>query len=109
MGSKCAPSVANLYIFILEKSFLTIHKPLFFKRFVDDIFTITSKDFDMNFLKNHFNYLTLNIVTEKTVNFLDLLISLDRITGMLVFSLYLKSNQHILIFTQFFQSSFFYF
>ena len=44
----------------------------------------------MNFLKNHFNYLTLNIVTEKTVNFLDLLISLDRITGMLVFSLYLK-------------------
>ncbi len=90
MGSKCAPSIANLYIFILEKSFLTLHKPLFFKRFVDDIFTITKKDFDMNFLKNHFEYLSLNIITEKTVNFLDLLISLDTITGHLVFKLYLK-------------------
>ena len=90
MGSKCAPSIANLYIYILEKNFLTIHKPLFYKRFVDDIFIITTPDFDINILKNHFDYLVLNIVNEKVVNFLDLLISLDRTIGKLVFSLYIK-------------------
>ena len=90
MGSKCAPSIANLYIYILEKNFLSIHKPLFYKRFVDDIFTITDSDFDISILKNHFDYLVLNIVTESVVNFLDLLISLDKHTGKLTFSLYIK-------------------
>ena len=37
MGCACGPSVANLYIYILEKKWITIHKPLIYYRFIDDI------------------------------------------------------------------------
>ena len=33
MGSKCGPSIANIYLSCLERSFLFIHKPLFYKRY----------------------------------------------------------------------------
>ena len=90
MGAKCAPSIANLYIAILEKNFQTIHKPLLYFRFIDDIFVILHELFDINILTNSFEYLKLNVVSEESVNFLDLIISLDPITGYLVFSLYTK-------------------
>lgn len=90
MGSKCGPSIANVYIFLLEKSFLFIHKPLFYYRFIDDIFVILELDFDINILINHFDYLKLKCETDLIVNFLDLNISLDVITGFLNFSLYSK-------------------
>ena len=66
---------------ILEEKFLTIHRPLFYARFIDDIFIITSKNFDLNILKNSFSYLKLNIVNATIVNFLDLNIKLNKITG----------------------------
>ena len=37
MGSKSGPSVANIYIWLLEKKFLYIHKPLLYVRFIDDM------------------------------------------------------------------------
>ena len=69
MGSKCGPSIANIYVHILEEKFLTIHRPLFYARFIDDIFIITSKNFDLKILKNSFSYLKLNIVNATIVNF----------------------------------------
>ena len=90
MGSKCAPAIANIYLSILEESFIRIEKPLFYKRFIDDTFSIFDKNFDLNIFKNHFGYLKLNIVNEKVVNFLDLNIKLDPINCSLIFSLFIK-------------------
>jgi len=90
MGSKCGPSIANIYISLLEKNFLTIHKPLLYVRFIDDIFTVMNGTFDINLLLNNFIYLKLNLVTSKIVVFLDLTIELSQITGTLIFSLYTK-------------------
>jgi len=90
MGSKCGPSIANIYISLLEKNFLTIHKPLLYVRFIDDIFTILRQSFDINILLNNFLYLKLNLVTSKKVVFLDLTIELSQINGSLIYSLYTK-------------------
>ena len=90
MGSKCGPSVANIYISLLEQSFLFIHKPLLYYRFIDDILIICGRDFDIQILIRTFTYLTLNIVTSDKVVFLDLIIKLEHSTGHLVYSLYNK-------------------
>ena len=90
MGTKCGPSIANLYIACLEEKFLKIHRPLSYYRFIDDIFLVTSESFNIDYLKNSFGYLKLNIVCENIVNFLDLNISICKITNRLVFSLYIK-------------------
>ena len=90
MGSKCGPSVANMYMSLLEKSFLFIHKPLFYYRYIDDIFAIFRFNFNIDVLINHFGYLKLKCETGAIVNFLDLNISLDAVTCFLNFSLYTK-------------------
>ena len=90
MGSKSGPSVANMYIWLLEKSFLFLHKPLLYVRFIDDIFIIVCGDFDILILVRTFTYLKLNIVTSEKVVFLDLVIKLDKSTCQLLYSLYNK-------------------
>lgn len=93
MGSKCGPSIANIYVHCLEQNFLNIHKPLHYDRFIDDILIIVLEDFDINLLKNHFDYLNLNIFTSDIVNFLDLNISQNKVTGFINFSVYIKPTQ----------------
>ncbi len=90
MGSKCGPSVANIYLSCLERSFLFIHKPLFYGRYIDDILCILFKYFEIDILVNFFGYLKLNLVCDKVVNFLDLNISYDDLTRRFKFSLYIK-------------------
>ena len=90
MGSKSGPSIANIYIWILEKNFLSLYDPFLYVRFIDDIFIIVDVNFDICILVNTFLYLKLNIVTSDKVIFLDLEINLDKITGELIFSLYIK-------------------
>jgi hypothetical protein len=91
MGTKCGPSIANIYLYILEKNFLFIHKPLHYSRFIDDIFIITSSDFDISILQTFFHNLKLNIDSNNNlVNFLDLTISLNLITLFLRINLYKK-------------------
>ena len=48
MGSKSGPSIANIFVFIFEKEFLRIHRPIFYKRFIDDIFMIIKKGFNFD-------------------------------------------------------------
>lgn len=93
MGSKCGPSIANIYVYCLEKKFLTIHKPLIYYRFIDDIFICTSNNFNIDNLTNGFDYLKLNVVSSNTVNFLDLNIELGRLSRTLEFSVYIKPTQ----------------
>jgi hypothetical protein len=90
MGSKCGPSIANIYLSCLEKSFLIIHKPLFYGRYIDDILCILFDSFDINILLNYFDYLKLNLMCDKVVNFLDLNISYDKSSKRIKFSLYIK-------------------
>ena len=92
MGNIAAPSIANIYLAILEQNFLNIHADdiLAYYRFIDDIFIIVKKHFNINFLKFFFGYLKLNVVGGKTVNFLDLNISLNPITYKLKFNLFVK-------------------
>jgi len=51
MGTKAGPSIANINLYILEKSFLYIHKPLFYSQFIDDIFIIVLNGFDISLLR----------------------------------------------------------
>jgi hypothetical protein len=90
MGAKCAPSIANLYLAILEENFLVIHKPLFYCRFIDDIFVILKEHFNIELLTNSFGNLKLNVISNNLVNFLDLNIKIDKTTNFLSFSLYTK-------------------
>jgi len=92
MGTKAGPSIANIYVYILEKSFLNIHRPLFYVRFIDDIFIITLSNFDISILPTFFKNLNL-IISEKSkiCNFLDLTISLSETSN--------KNGEHKLNFT----------
>ena len=92
MGSKCGPTIANIYVSCLEKNFLTIHKPLAYYRFIDDICIITKNDFDISILINSFNNLSLVISSSVIINFLDLVIYISPIHGHLCYSLYIKKT-----------------
>ena len=90
MGSKCGPSVANLYVYIYERKWLFIHKPIFYHRFIDDLGMCVKSADDLEKLKNSFGNLKLNIETGECLPFLDLTISRDKITSFLKYSLYIK-------------------
>lgn len=90
MGSICGPTIANLYVYCYERVWLSIHRPLFYVRYIDDIFIIVNNLQALESLRVSFGNLRLNLVHDKEVNFLDLRIYLDKITNFLVFSLYVK-------------------
>jgi hypothetical protein len=95
MGCKCAPSLANLYLSILEDKFLFIYKPFYYKRYIDDLFIIVIKNFDISLLFSYFQNLKLTLSCKNnTVNFLDLNISLDYTLNRIKISLYIKPTQN---------------
>jgi hypothetical protein len=65
MGCICGPTIANIFVYIYEKKWITIHKPLAYFRFVDDILLITKDLLCLESLKNAFGSLTLNLVISK--------------------------------------------
>ena len=91
MGTKCGPTIANIFIAILETKWLYLHKPLVYKRFIDDIFVITYKS-NIESLEKNFGNLKLNLINDKEVQFLDLIISIDEYSNKLKFKLYTKST-----------------
>jgi hypothetical protein len=90
MGCKCGPSIANIYLYILEKNWVSLNPDKFYRRFIDDQFIISKTEIDIDFFKSQFLYLKINIVTNNVVNFLDLNIEYDSFTGKIKFSLYYK-------------------
>jgi hypothetical protein len=90
MGCICGPSVASLYVYILEKHWLNINHPILYGRFIDDIFMVTDVKLNEDIFSKNFLNLNLNIVHEKKINFLDLSISFNTIIRKLEFSLYVK-------------------
>ena len=96
MGSKAGPSIANIFVYILEKKWLDIHKPLYYKRFIDDIFVILERNnynVKVDSLSKAFGSLKLNLIIDKSVDFLDLNITLDYLTGYLNFKVFFKSTK----------------
>jgi hypothetical protein len=90
MGCICGPTIANIFVYIYEKKWITIHKPLAYFRFVDDILLITKDLLCLESLKNAFGSLTLNLVISKRQVFLDLELELDKITCKITFFVYFK-------------------
>jgi hypothetical protein len=90
MGCVCGPSIANLFIFILEEKWLNLNPDIMYYRFIDDIWMAADKQLDLVEFKSYFDYLKLNIESAESVNFLDLEIFFDKITKKMNFSLYIK-------------------
>lgn len=90
MGCKCGPSLANLYLYILESKWLKIHRPLAYFRFIDDILIVSLCRLNLELFRLQFEYLKLNIVIDDSVNFLDLNVSYDGFLCKLKFKLYIK-------------------
>ncbi len=90
MGCKCGPTVANLYLYILEKNWILNNNPLIYGRFIDDIFCADKEEINTENLKSNFGYLKLNIESSRKVNFLDLIISFDKEKSEFETNLYIK-------------------
>jgi len=90
MGCICGPTIANIFMYILEMKWLIIDKPLVYRRFIDDGIIITDKPFCIEIFVSFFLNLKFTFSTGETVNFLDLNISFNQITNKLKFSLYTK-------------------
>ena len=90
MGCICGPSVASLFVFVLEEKWLKIHKPLYYGRFIDDICLIDNKKLNEPDFQSFFLGLKLNIKEDKVIEFLDLTIKFDVLRNRLVFSLFIK-------------------
>jgi hypothetical protein len=92
MGSNLGPAIANIVVYKLESKWLDLHSPTLYSRFIDDIFIGSETKLDLTEFKNNFDYLKLNIVHDKKVQFLDLEISFDEIFNKINFSLYIKKT-----------------
>ncbi len=90
MGAICGPAIANVVVYKLERKWLHVHRPILYKRFIDDIFIIEDQIIDeVDFQKNFFD-LKLNIVKGSNVQFLDLDISFDNFFNRIDTKLYIK-------------------
>lgn len=76
-GCISGPSLANLLVYLLEKNWITIHRPLLYYRFIDDILMALIKPLDILLIKSQSLNLKLNICDGKMVNFLDQVIWYD--------------------------------
>ena len=98
LGTKMAPSCANLFMGVLEKQMLSSykHKPLVYFRYIDDIFMIwTDGEDSLNDFLTHYNNQNKNIQLEQTISntsipFLDVSVTLEG--RKLTTDLYCKST-----------------
>ena len=98
MGTKMAPSYANIFIGKLESEFLSSCslKPLIYKRFIDDIFLVWPHteeellEFIVRFNSAHPNIRFTHTYSQDSISFLDVTVILDK--GKLTTNLYRKST-----------------
>ena len=90
MGVSCGPTLANIVVYMMEKNWVSIHKPLIYRRFIDDIVMIVNNFIDIDKFKSNFGKLKLNLVFGHEIQFLDLKIIFDRVFRRIRASLYIK-------------------
>ncbi len=91
MNWNCGPSIANIYVYIKEKDWLSLNSPhnvKLYNRFIDDVLIISKYDIIASNFSSIFSNLILNIVKGKEVQFLDFLISKNKYFESLSFKLY---------------------
>ena len=97
MGTKLAPSFANIYMGWFEDTFVYTYKlqPLIWKRYIDDIFMVWQHGPEqLNEFVHHLNskHETIKFTEEssiKSINFLDITVNLDN-NGQITTDLYCK-------------------
>ena len=94
MGSVCGPTIANIFVNHFEKRWLSIAKPLYYKRFIDDLFIIYIDDnsFDFAFFNSSFLPLKLTFECGTRLNFLDLEISYEKFLRKVTFKIFFKKT-----------------
>ena len=90
MGTICGPTLANIVVYHLERKWLTVNRPIIYRRYIDDIFIVSQNLINLEDFKSSFLNLKLNIETGDLVQFLDLVISKNILKNRLKFSLYIK-------------------
>jgi len=90
MGCICGPSAATIFVYILERKWCIIEKPLVYFRFIDDTFMALENQLNIKDFQKYFVYLEFTENTGNEINFLDLNISYDTVTNKLKFSVYIK-------------------
>jgi len=73
MGCKCCPTIANLYLYILEKHWLFLVRPLLYNRYIDGSAKVCESKLNVEFYKEQFSPLELTFENNKEMNFLDLI------------------------------------
>ena len=94
MGCICGPSIANIYVYILEIKWFYIERPLLYVRFIDDTFLALENELNLENFSKYFIYLKFTKSSGKIVNFLDLNIWYDKILNKLETSVYLKPTNN---------------
>uniref|UniRef100_A0A1X7U709 Reverse transcriptase domain-containing protein n=1 Tax=Amphimedon queenslandica TaxID=400682 RepID=A0A1X7U709_AMPQE len=99
MGAAFLPSIVNIYMSVLLKSFLSKRsdKPLLIKRYIDDIFMIWQKHHDLNKFVDDINSYHPNIKftftqSDSAVEFLDITVYKGEDTEKLKVSTFQKEN-----------------
>ena len=78
MGSKCGPSIANVFVYTYEIAWLKVNKPLFYSRYIDDIFIVIHSLSQFEDIKNMFGKLIFKGEHNSEICYLDLKISLNK-------------------------------
>ena len=93
MGSVCGPTVANIFVNFFEKKWLAIQKPVYYKRFIDDLLIIfIDGTFNFDFFHQSFLPLKLSLECGNRVNFLDLELHFEKFIGKNIFKLFIKKT-----------------
>ena len=69
MSSICGPSTANLFALIYEKKWPSVHRPLIYYRFIDDLFMVFNNSLSIDSLKNSFGSLSLTFEINDKVTY----------------------------------------
>ncbi|CAF1085156.1 unnamed protein product, partial [Brachionus calyciflorus] len=94
MGAICGPTIANIVVSKVERKWIIIHRPLVYKRFIDDIFIILLTELDKTDFQNQFENLKINISEGQRVVFLDLVLHFDELFNKLRISLHIKETHN---------------
>jgi len=88
MDCICGPKIANIFLYILEMKCIIIHRPLGYKRYIDDICLILKDKLDIEEFQSFFLNLKFTLNTGDIVNFLNLHILYNKTINKIKFSLY---------------------
>ena len=80
MGSTAGPSIANIFVWCLESIWLNVANPLSYVMFIDDIGYNDLDDSKIDSLRLAFRDLKLEMTSRESVDFLELNISIDKVT-----------------------------